>query len=322
MFLTDLAKALNIDYMENNLSLENLFKNAFYRTKERLLEYFLVSLITVGVFLGFALLVFLGIGLTAGIFTISKIFLSGAFFAFIYFFSLCLVLLWAASWTQLALIKIVISKEKISVSQSFQSTKPLILSFLKLQLFQGIFFLGLLLPSLFTLFVPYLVWIIWSSFTALVFLEKQEKGLQNLWVSKSLFNKNFWNTAGKLLLAVLLIWLLQIIVSSLGGNFFGSLLSIFLSLIGGLFLLSYNYEIYHNLPKPDNSPQPKIWLTVSLFGWIFTAVLVILALFLLPQLFVNNIKNLKLPVDLPSLKPFLMTPTPQPNFFQEVPKAI
>lgn len=310
--------------MNNSLSLENLFRNAFLRTKERFLSYFLVVLIGIG--FGFAVMIgfLLAVGLLALIFTLSKsIVLLFIMSSIITLTSLTLIYYFGA-WIHLTTTFVIIAPEKVTTGEAFAKVKPLVWGYVKLEILLSLFFIGLILPSIFTLFIALIIWAFWSAFVTFVYLEQQKKGLDNLWTSKAMVSQKFWGITGRFSLVMILTLILQGIFNSGGKNSIGPFFSFLISLFTSPFVLSYFYEVYKNLSVPKDSKKPTIWLILSAIGWLFILLSFAGLMAFLPQFITNFSKmNLNLPPNFPKEFPFpFLTPSPKPNFYQDLPGTI
>jgi hypothetical protein len=122
-----------------------------------------------------------------------------------------------------------------------------------------------------SLFILFIVWGVWGSLTLFVFLEKQESGLRNLFISKAMVQSRFW---GVLLRIVLVYLAYYIILWSLGmaqgkeGNALVGLLTLAISIFAQPFLMSYLYEIYKHLEHPTTVGANTVWKILSILGWV------------------------------------------------------
>lgn len=312
--------------MENPLSLENLFRQAFKRTKERFLSYLIVALISIGIGIAVVIGLLLIIGLLALLFALTKSIILITLLSLLFLLAALTLMYYVGAWLHLTTTYVIISPKKVTTGEAFAKMKPLVWNYVKLEVLLSLFFLGLVIPTLFTLFIALLIWAFWGTFVTFVYLEQQKKGLDNLWTSKAIVSQKFWGVTGRLILVMILIWLLQIAFNSGGKNSIGPFFSFIISLLSGPFVLSYHYEIYKNLPLPQNIPTPKGWIIASLLGLILTFGALVFGLVKLFETFsLNQLSTIMetLPKTLPKDLNFpFLTPTPKPNFYQELPGAI
>lgn len=255
-----------------NLGIEELFKAAFSRTKERFLTYFLTYilsiLIWIGTFLALGLLTGLNviIGMTAQSqsLSVSLGLISGVIGLGILIFVGC--------WTSLAYLYALVSPTKLGVMEVYKSVKPFVWPYFKVSVITTLFMVGILPFGIISLGILLILWALWGMFMIFVFLDKKETGLRNLFISKAIVSSRFWG----ILLRVLIIYgAYLVIVFLLGaaqGSESGQGLSAILITVGGFFatpfITSYFYELYKKIPHPDNVKPSMAWIIVSVIGWI------------------------------------------------------
>jgi len=243
---------------------KNIFKESFNRFKNRIFQYLLSMLYLF-------LIVVLG-GAIIGITGVLNIYLLIVFsvltFPFLFYFF---------TWFTLASVVLLISDTKIKVSEALQKSKPLIFKAILFFALSALFILGLLPLGILSLFIILFLWYFWGIFSFFILIEKQEKGLKNLWLSKQLVAQRFW----KIVEYSLLIQLIGIAITLVTFGF-GS----FLIYLQGIFYICFTYEIYKRLEMPQQINTPRIWIWVSIFGWI---VFIFLGIFILIN--INIIKT-------------------------------
>jgi hypothetical protein len=259
---------------ESLLQIETLFKSAFKRTRDRFLSYFLSSVIISGASIVLVVLGFLISGGLIFLFSLShNAFLIGTVSTVI---ALVFVLafLYLFSWWGLVVVELMIQSSKTDVVGAFKKVKPLVWNYLSTQAIIGLFILGLLPFIVLSLGVIGLLWSFWAVFVAFLFLEKNKRGMDALWSSRTLYNKKFWPITGRLLLITLVIAVLQIV---LGATHQDSLrvLSWLISLVTTPFVISYNYEIYKSLDQSEEAAKNTVWTVLSVAGWIITVLLLV-----------------------------------------------
>ncbi len=251
----------------NPWQLEHLIKQAFLRTKERFVSYFLAVIVSFGLYLVafFALIaVILVTGLLYGI---SKSVLLTVFLGFIILVVFLSLFVFIGSWTQLAAVEILIGEERIGVIDTYKKVKPLVWGYVWFSALSMLFMIGLFPLSVLSLFIILILWSVWSSFVVFVYLRQGRRRLDNLWVSRSMVNQRFWGIVGRIILVSLAILFINILLVSSKNSLLG-LSSVIFSLFTTPFAMSFNYEIYKNLREPTTVEKPKVWLVFSVVGWI------------------------------------------------------
>jgi hypothetical protein len=176
--------------------------------------------------------------------------------------------LYVSSWSTLAMTTIIVNSTKIGVIEAFKKVKPLVPQFIGIHILTMLFFLGLFPVSIVLIFVPMVLWAIWGGFMVFVFLDKKKSGLSNLWVSKAMVSQNFWGIVGRFMLLYVAIFFFSFLVMSSRSGVIFFIWQIINMLIIGPFLMSYIYEMYTQLDKPNDAPRPTIWIVVSVIGFV------------------------------------------------------
>jgi hypothetical protein len=184
-------------------------------------------------------------------------------------------MVYLSSWMTLLFTQVIIQEEKRGVVETFKSLQPRVPGFIWFSLLSGLFFVGLLPFGFLSLFIVLILWGLWNSFGAFVYLEENKKGLDNLWVSKAIFNTNFWGNFFKLILVSLAIMVLSMgLTFSSRNNGVGGLLYFIVSLVSVPFMISYKYELYKSakINVKGAVSKPKIWIALSVIGYILLIV--------------------------------------------------
>lgn len=258
------------------MSLENLFKAAFNRTKDRFLSYFLAFLFNMLIG-GVAIVAALLVGAILVVpFAMSKNFMMAGIWGGIVGVAFIIAMIYISSWMTLLFTQIMIQEEKKGVIETFKSLKPRVGGFIIFSLLSGLFMIGLLPLGLISLFIIPILWGVWNSFSAFVYLEENKKGLENLWVSRAIFNTSFWGNFFKLVLVSLALMIISMGLSfSSRDNSLGGLLYFLISIVSVPFMISYKYEMYKNAKEQVKGAvtKPKIWIVLSIIGYILIGVL-------------------------------------------------
>lgn len=279
--------------------MEQLFLKAWGRFKNKFLRYFLITAISLGVYL---------------LLTVLSLLLAGLFFAIFWFSGKSLFLipllvvpylaivvtgwLYMGSWMELTKIMAVTADDIKDLADTFAKTKPLVWQFLGYGVLSGLFFIGLLYTN-FLLFIPAIMWYFWGLFASFSFLEGKRGKLAPLWYSKAVVNQSF----GKVFFYVAVLTLASMMLTGAFTYIDDRLaaLNTVLWFVSSLFLLSFNYELYRSLPKPKEYRSSRGWLILSVIGWLLIPFMVI-TLFGNNQLNLQNwqkLKNFELPKELP-----------------------
>jgi hypothetical protein len=259
---------------DTNWQIEVLLKNAFMRTKERFLSYFLSSLImwgatalyaTLGLLLGGSL-VFL-VALTKSTILVGAV-------STVLVLAFLMGLFYFMGWWGIAVIEIITQESKTDVVGALKKVKPLVWSYLGTQAVVGLFMLGLLPFMVISLGVVAILWGYWGAFIAFAFLEKGKRGMDALWYSRSLFNQKFWPITARMLLLTLLLVFIQGLLGSNDHNVL-RVASWVVSILSTPFVYSYYYAIYKNLDRSAESVKSTGWVVTSIIGWIITVVVLV-----------------------------------------------
>lgn len=261
----------------SELGMEDLFKAAFFRTKERFLTYFLTYILSICIFIGVFLAIGLLVGLNILIWTTSQSVTVGVVTIFVSSLIALGLLIYVGCWTSLAALYSLVSPTKLGVFDVFKSVRPLIWSYYKVSIVTTLFIIGLWPFGLLSIGIILILWAVWGMFMIFVFLEKKESGLKNLFISKAIVSTKFWG----ILLRVLMIYAVYVGIIFLLGASQGNeeargvsaILMPILGLFAGPFITSYFFEIYKRLPQPKKIPSNKVWVVLSVIGWVLSIAL-------------------------------------------------
>jgi hypothetical protein len=257
--------------------IDSLLRNAYERVKPRFLKFFLAyilsSLAVTGVVGAFGV-----VGVLAGYTTyaphnlimfitlVGTIAISGFF-----------VLVYVSSWMQLTLLKIITQEDpKTSLMETFKSVQPLIKDYFVMQLIITAFMIGLVPVFFLTFGIAGIFWWVIFTFVQFVFIDKQKKGLDNLWLSKELVQQNFFGVFGRIAFILVTISFLSGIFRAMENPIL-KIIGILIEFLSTPFTLSFYYEMYRNFKHPaEEVEKPKVWLGISVVGWIITFLLTML----------------------------------------------
>lgn len=255
---------------EKNLSIEQLISASFNRTKERFLPYLLAAILAVAlVFAAVIAMAFLG-GVVFLIWLATKSSVITGIFSTVALVASIAGFIYVQSWASLSIVYTLISKSKVSVTEAFKKMKPLVLGYVLVHVLNTLFLIGLLPFGVITVFILTLLWLIWSLFTAFVYIEKNLHRLDALFMSKSIISKNFWGFVFRIAIIYVLYFLALFIIKSIGreSSAISGLIYMIFSFLAGPFMISYMYEMYHNFEHPKDVGSKQIWIILSAIGWI------------------------------------------------------
>ncbi len=272
---------------EDNWQIETLLKKAMARTRERLLAYFLIVVLTYGIMLGVIVAGLIVGGIIATILYFAKLTALYVILIPVLVVAGLFVLIYFSAWTGLAMVEIIIQDSRTDVIGAFKKVRPLVMGYFVIQIVLGALLIGLLPFMILSVGVVGILWVFWTSFITFVYLEKQVKGLESMWYSRALVNKAFWRIVGRMLLVNLIVFVIYFLIGYLGamifnngnhsgGNAFTFLENI-LQFIFTPFLVSYNYEMYKNVEQGEvEVKRPTGWIITAVIGWILMLVTVAL----------------------------------------------
>lgn len=284
--------------------IEGLIRRAFERTKERFSSYFVVTILGISISFLALMILLLGIVACAIIYSIAPV--AGLILGVILALVVITVFIYISGWVQLSTLSVLVSPERLGAVETFKKTRAIVPGYVWFMLLSSTFIFGLLPFGFLTFFIILIAWSAWSTFSSFVYLERREKGLLNLWVSKALVSQRFWGILGRIFLINIAVLLVQGLLSG-RNNAFSSLASFVFSILATPFTVSFAYEMYKNLRYPEGVKAPTAWVALSVVGWV----LIFLAMVAFFTVIISALPSLgggKLP--LPRDLPF---PTP-PDF--------
>lgn len=268
--------------------LEFLIVQAFKRTKERFLSYFLTMVASFGL----GLLLLLGLLLIGGFFYLlyflTKSAVVGILLIILFIILLFIVVYFFSFWVQLVLTQIIIQRTNVGIIETFRNTRPLVKRYIWVMVLFSFFLIGLLPFWLLSGGIVLVLWLYWASFITFVFLDKDKKGLENLWYSKALIKQNFWAIAWRMLFVQFAFFFLNVLFINFNDKI-SSFAAVAISVISAPFTTSFSYEIYRILPEPAKVKKSKIWGALSLIGLVLLMIALVLSL----GSVVNLIEDLK-----------------------------
>jgi hypothetical protein len=209
------------------------------------------------------------------------------------FFVIYLIVLVASFWSQVALLFSV--HNKTNIVESYKKSYSKILSYGWIGFLSGlVVFAGILL-----FIVPGIIFAVWISLSAFVFIVEGEKGTRALAKSREYVRGYWWNVFVKLvaLFGVAIIALIGIgivvgIIGSIarlipGGTFVSDILSTVFQAAISSFYMVYIYEMYKNLKEVKEAgglavAQGKkgLFIGLAILGVLFIIVVLPIAIFL------------------------------------------
>ena len=255
---------------EKDFSIEKLISAAFSRTKERFLPYLLATIFGVGLVIA----AMLAMGLLAGVIFLvwlgTKSTVITGIFGTIALIASIAGFIYIQSWLSLILVYTIIAKQRVSVTDAFKTMRPLILGYIWVSIVNFLLLFGLLPFGIVTIFILFFVWVLWSTFTIYVYIEKRMHGLDNLFMSKAIISKKFWGFVFRIAIIYVLYFIGFFIIQAIGreSRALSSVIYMIFSFLAGPFMLSYMYEMYHNFEHPKDVGSKKIWIILSAVGWV------------------------------------------------------
>lgn len=254
--------------------IETLVRSSFERFKSRFVSY----LLSVGISFGLGIVVGLVIALIAllhvFIFMITQSVAFTATTAVILGSVLIAALIYVSAWGQLASIEAIIGKEQKGIIQIFKDLRPAVWGYVWYAVASTFFLLGIFLFGLAGFVIPGIIlmilWSFWNSFSAFIYLEHRYRGLENLWASYRLINKNFWGLFGRMIVVYLVAIIIVISFSYFASEYnAGNLLTTLVNLVITPFLLAYLYELYRHAGKVESKQSSTVWTIIAILGWVF-----------------------------------------------------
>ena len=260
---------------DGSWEIETLMRKAFQRVRGRFLTYILAYVLMFALVFGVTFLfVFMGI-LAAGAFANKMTLITGILLAVLTVLGV-IAFMYITGFTQLVVVYTLIRKEKGTIMQNINEMKSLVWGYVWLNIAMLIFMIGLLPVGLISIFIVYVLWAFWGSFSAFVYIEHKKKGLDNLWISYMMVKKRFWAIAGRMALVVMAYMLVSGLLS-MYDNAILNVLQYAVYIFFGPFILSYDYEIYRLLEVPAKVERPGMWIALSVVGYVFIGLLIFYA---------------------------------------------
>lgn len=298
--------------MENMWDIDGLFKRTLQRIKRNIGTYILVQLLlwVIWVFaffvLGFGgLLVSLFVGilfkinLIVGVISMSLLVLAVSTGVF-----------YLIGLSSLVTVDVLRNDDVSGIGPwaIIQRNLPKTIGFLWFMILSSLFFVGLVPVSVLSLFLVTILWNIWNTFSIFVYLDEGRRGLSNLWVGRKMINMHFWKITLFLTVVIIIFFalnlpfsfmrvlisemmrsaasgntsmLMQSLATSLMSSFVFGLIGWILGVFENMFFVSFTYEMYKNSEKPTTVSTPKLWVILSILGWI---IFILGALFSAPMI--------------------------------------
>lgn len=262
--------------------MEKIIIAAFNRFKKRWLKYFLLYLLGILASIVLTILLILAGALVFGIYyllgqnmVVATILGAGLILAAIFVFIYIGILFNLAQ--NLALV----GEENQNMNSALHIAKPLVLPFLIFNALSSLFMLGLLYTGV-LLFIPLLLWAIWGSFSLFAFLDNHRGGLKPLWYSRAKINQNFGRVFLYMAIFTMASLLIMVLLSQLASQyqFINALTFLFFTPFG----ICFSYELYRSLKEPEQIQAPKIWIGLSIVGYLLIAALAFLSMQNVPKL--------------------------------------
>lgn len=244
-----------------------LLTKAFQRARERFVNFFWLLLLS-------GLPIFLaGLSVLFGMAYLTN--LSQSWVIIFLAIPILLIFIVYYFWFNLAMVDVLIAENKQGVKETLVKVKPRLRGFIWYSLLYALFIIGLLPLGILTAAVILLLWSVWSVFAVFIYLEKNKKGLENLWVSRDMVAGRFWENVGKIVIIVGPVFILIIFIGLIHNDILTIVFQVFYGIFIFPFVLSFLYELYKTLPESHTAKPPKVWIILSLIGWVFVILFVI-----------------------------------------------
>lgn len=246
--------------------IETLIRKAIIRVRERFLSYILAYVIMYAVVFFLMFMLAFMWAFAAGAFLTKTTVITGFLFSLLAVLGV-IAFIYVVSYTQLAMIKVLIQKKKRTILQTYAAVKDDVWGFVWVMAAFYLFLIGLIPFGVVTLGVVLFLWSFWSSFVAFVYLTQKHKGLDNLWVSYNMINQRFWGVLGRFVVIIVAYVLVSALLNTIEHDIV-IILNYILSLLYGPFALSYMFEMYSHLEVPKAVERPTLWIGLSAFGYL------------------------------------------------------
>jgi len=270
---------------DSSWEIETLIRKALRRVKERFLSYILAYIIMYAIVFSVTFILFVIGVFSAGAFISKTSILTGILFSILAVLGV-ISFMYVLALTQLAIVKVLIQKKKRSILQTYAAVKDDVWGYVWLSIAILIFTIGLIPFGLFSIGVIFILWSLWGCFVPFVYLMQKKSGLDNLWVSYSMFNQKFWAIFARIVVIYVGFMLVAILLGSTENEVL-SVVQFIISLLFGPFAVSYLFEMYSLLKVPKKVERPKIWVGLSVVGYI----LILLFVFTAGDAIKNNLNN-------------------------------
>jgi hypothetical protein len=264
--------------MDQSYNLSTLINKALDRTSKRIVPFFITYLAGFGMFLGIAAIIAVIAFLLLPGFKNAELTFMPYVMAGVGGVIAIAALFYVGAWFSLAMMKVIMGEEKITAKQAFVETKEQIPGLIKLQLLMMVFFIALLPIGMLSIFIILILWSFWSSLAMFVFIDQKRNGLDNLWASRWMINQKFWRTAGYMALVNFGIQIIMNVIPSFlpqdneAATIIGGLVIVIFSFLSTPFIVSFNYEIYKALPKPEKIEKPTVWINIAIVSGILVII--------------------------------------------------
>lgn len=262
--------------------MEKIIIAAFNRFKKRWLRYFLLYLLGILASIVLTILLILAGALVFGIYyllgqnmVVATILGAGLILAVMFAF------IYLGSLFNLAQNLSLVGDENQNMNSALKNARPLALPFLIFNALSSLFMLGLLYTGV-LLFIPLLLWALWGSFSLFAFLDNHRGGLKPLWYSRAIVNQNFSRVFLYLAIFTMTQLLIMVLLSQLDSQY--QFLNALTFLFFTPFSICFSYELYRSLPEPEQIQAPKIWIGLSIIGYLLIAALVFFSMPHVPKL--------------------------------------
>lgn len=264
---------------DNGPDVNLLLRFALIRFRERFWNYFLTFILYVLFYFVYCIPLVLGLIFAR----VPQLFIFTRTFFAIYFFAGIFVLPYFFAWSQLALVNSVINPQKMGPIEGFKYTRPLAKNYLIYGILQSLFFLLLMPIFIGTLFVELFFWYVFTSFCSFIYLEKNMKGLDILWYSKALVQKN-----KRIFTYIFAFWMasavLQYVVPAIGSKLLNFIVQI-ISFASIPFTIGFWYEYYKEIDEPVEIKPARNWFIAGAISWVvFLSIALMVVLYFRPPL--------------------------------------
>src|SRR5579864_4183879 len=249
---------------DNSWNITRLLQSSYRRWKNRFISYFLANVLIGAIWIGVTMALIISGGMLSLIgfifFKTQFVFLIILLLGSVFFVCMSVYLFALLILTNVKIL----TEESLGIVQTIRNAKTVTPGYVWVGITSAFFLIGFFPFGLITLFIIPLLWSFWSSFTTFVYVERQEKGLQNLWISRQIYNQKFRLLFVRSLIPFglsLLISIPHIIaITSLYNQSVAYIIIYFLSFLLSFiyipYAICYNYELYKKLPLPQSVKTP------------------------------------------------------------------